>query len=58
MEELKPCPFCGGEATIELWSRTGAIMEQWFFNCHCTECFAGVIKGQEEEAVEAWNKRV
>ena len=52
MAELKPCPFCGGEA--ELW--WNGIRQ-----CHevrCKQCSArgGYCDGMED-AIEAWNKR-
>ena len=58
--ELKPCPFCGGEAVIErdditvvsrylpVCSNYGkgcwGMQENWFIS--------------EHEAIEAWNRRV
>lgn len=47
MTELKPCPFCGGEAEDVL---------EWFDECgecriECTQCGASV------DTVDAWNTR-
>ena len=52
MIELKPCPFCGGEAEITHYDGDGYLP-------HCTKC-AGMVETwfkHEEEAVEAWNRR-
>lgn len=48
--ELKPCPFCGGEAHIHMHDR---------FGIECEECGMGLgcIKETEVEAIKAWNKR-
>jgi len=52
-EELKPCPFCGGEA------ETG--FEDWHTGGHvkCTKCGAigPVWSNDTQEAVDAWNAR-
>lgn len=39
MSELKPCPFCGGEAKflIKLHSERG-ITRGWEFGIYCTKC--------------------
>ena len=52
MSELKPCPFCGGEAT------TMEIQyEGW--TAMCVDCPAETsYLFTEEEAIEAWNRRV
>ena len=47
--ELKPCPFCGGEAelveSIEAWVR-------------CTKCHAGVNSHTcKQPAIAEWNRR-
>lgn len=51
MSDLKPCPFCGGEARI------GKIYgDAW--TVECTEC--GIQSGcydTESEAIEAWDHR-
>ena len=53
MIELKPCPFCGGEAEMIVNNSHGMII--------CTKCkvyklFIVVIDGREK-AAEAWNSR-
>ena len=50
-EELKPCPFCGGEAEI-----VGDDYMEWI--AECVECCASSMTyATEAEAVEAWNTR-
>ena len=54
-EELKPCPFCGGEVTrtVEKSYR--------YVSCENYDCFAvveaGALSGSEEEAIKMWNTR-
>lgn len=49
-KELKPCPFCGGNAQINY---AGADMLILCSKCLvCTESYH-----TKEEAVEAWNRR-
>lgn len=52
MIELKPCPFCGGEAEITKW------YEGYFVECREQHC-GGTIGAYktEAEAIEAWNTR-
>ena len=53
MDQLKPCPFCGGEA--ELWDNK---MEYRLYGVLCKECDCMTpyaVTG--EEAVEVWNRR-
>ena len=62
MSELKPCPFCGGEA--EMFSRRCAedAMEAWI---QCSSCFSVTGSTQQyedafaprEQAIAAWNQR-
>ena len=56
-EDLKPCPFCGGEAEIE--KKTGfdrKIIGAWVT---CSGCGANTLTySTEKVAIEAWNKRV
>ena len=72
MSELKPCPFCGGEAGI--YSGVDGIMGKfWYIKCKKCYCRgAGIyesarklepqeeyaaIKGAWEKAIEVWNSR-
>lgn len=51
MNELKKCPFCGGEA--ETWEEN---FGGW--RLYCTKCGVAFHGGTEEEVIEAWNRRV
>lgn len=58
MTELKPCPFCGGEATVRYyygWNKyVGNIP---IFYVQCTICgFNTTEAGIEDKAIEAWNR--
>jgi Lar family restriction alleviation protein len=51
---LKPCPFCGSEAS--LWSGT----EDHYVLCRNEDCAASLVArsfSSEEEAIYAWNRR-
>lgn len=51
-EELKPCPFCGGNAQkVKSSGRWG-----WFVSCSCAA--VGPSADSKEEAIAAWNRRV
>lgn len=57
MDELRPCPFCGGEARV-----VGKPHEAVFcVGCGDDTClgFSGLgwLYGTEEEAAAAWNRR-
>lgn len=67
--DMKPCPFCGGEAILERKSRTvvhGATRRNTYVRC--TQCDSrgrrflyfefDPKKQAENEAVNAWNRRV
>lgn len=69
-EELKPCPFCGGEAKIKAASKEYIGFTIW---CECKNCYAQAggycpdmkkedtaienIDSCRNKAVEAWNRR-
>lgn len=56
MEELKKCPFCGGEAIVRVNTEMGGSQYQVF----CTECPVTVGRywyWNEEQAITAWNTR-
>lgn len=58
-EELKPCPFCGGEIKLD---------EDDFYMFCCDKCGAGITFAKEledgtatdcnkKESIEKWNRR-
>lgn len=52
MSKLKPCPFCGGEASIYHLS----VGKHSYVKCRgCSE--GSPIKPTEEQAITAWNRR-
>jgi len=51
MEELKRCPFCGGEANSNFHERLGHLIR-------CQECGNMTCwHNSELEAIAAWNRR-
>ena len=57
MTELKPCPFCGGEARVFHFS--SAIRDEvWRAVCDKLFCAQGPDGYTEAEAIAAWNTRV
>lgn len=68
--EVKPCPFCGGEASSSGVARYSDSHEAWFadgtriteaFYCNCMVCGVsnrGLCGHQtQEKAITAWNTR-
>lgn len=53
--ELKPCPFCGGEAIKSTFS-WGNISDE--YTIECTVCRARTTVLKLEQAIEVWNRRV
>lgn len=63
MIDLKPCPFCGGGAKVEIYE------DAWdsYATVECQECGASAKKwpyvfefeeqGATDRAVESWNRR-
>ncbi|MBO5781047.1 MAG: Lar family restriction alleviation protein [Opitutales bacterium] len=50
-EDLKPCPFCGGEAHIFGHTKSWGIL--------CTKCYVSTLRYETEAAaIAAWNRRV
>ena len=49
-DKLKPCPFCGGEAYIE-------IICNGLVEVRCKECDASVPAKYKSKAIVRWNRR-
>lgn len=52
--KLKPCPFCGSEASINSGT------EDYYVSCRNVDCAAALVArsfSSEEEAINAWNRR-
>ena len=57
MNELKPCPFCGGEAILGTWRDEYRRLNP--SAVHCSVCHVETrIYERKKEAIEAWNRRV
>lgn len=61
-EQLKPCPFCGGEATKQVIAPHKHEMTKWLPDCNgevIIECKCGcsIIRDTEKEAITHWNTR-
>lgn len=55
-EELKPCPFCGGEAKKQAVKTT--ILGDTYWGIKCTKCNCGTVGYLNYNyAIKAWNRR-
>jgi Lar family restriction alleviation protein len=51
MDKLKKCPFCGGEAELDLFYKTPLVQ--------CKDCgVESAMYDNKQQAIDAWNKRV
>ena len=62
MAELKPCPFCGGEAEIvphRFYNERHGRFETQNYGVECSSCHtSGWLWWEtEQRAIEAWNRR-
>lgn len=64
MEELKPCPFCGGKAKIAA-ATTRTYPNHCKHYCYCSKCYSSGQSFADYnddgsslfKAIEAWNQR-
>ena len=58
-EKLKPCPFCGGEAEMQITILYNLKANSLHF-IHCGKCWSSTFQyfSKKEEAIKAWNTRV
>lgn len=56
-EELKPCPFCGGEGNVI--ERINPMSKwRWSVDCTTTTCgMSGPVEANKADAIAAWNTR-
>lgn len=61
MEELKPCPFCGGKAVLHVDGGAFVVCQQ----CECRtmalrdgQTMGKYTSGAVERVIKKWNKRV
>lgn len=58
MEKLKPCPFCGGKASIdEITANPFSNEDESMWAVGCEKCNIGWYKETEAEAIATWNRR-
>lgn len=53
VNELKPCPFCGGKAVIKT-----AFPGSYIVHCVLCECMFASFFKDEDTARAEWNRRV
>jgi Lar family restriction alleviation protein len=51
--QIKPCPFCGSNEDISIFSH----YDDCNFALFCACGFGGVTKKTREDAIQAWNQR-
>jgi len=63
MNELRPCPFCGGPAKIhkQFDGIHPGMIRGWFVNCNSKGCpiFATTrVRKMKADAIAEWNTRI
>ena len=56
-QELKPCPFCGSEASIDRDSFGPSDTLYYYAECHGSEVHTGKKSGSKKRAIDYWNSR-
>ena len=57
--ELKPCPFCGGEAIAFYKKESAANYGNEYHGVTCMSCAAAIYGFPlKEQALERWNRRI
>ena len=56
MSDLKPCPFCGGEAKMYRYYPPFGRRSRVTVRCTICRCNSGEW-GRKDKAIEAWNRR-
>ena len=57
-EEMKPCPFCGKEATMDRVLGIACGHKWWWVRCSDIRCIRQPIQYETRKAaVAAWNRR-
>lgn len=54
VEELKPCPFCGGKAIV--WKEDAVWFDITWIGCK--ECGVQLRKYADNRGIKTWNRRV
>lgn len=60
MADLKPCPFCGGRADVNIDSEPVVDTEgrRWAYTVVCNRCCAtSGLTYLPQKAIEVWNRR-
>ncbi len=60
MDELKPCPFCGEEARLDI-SEEKSCETTYDIDCYGKGCFRPINNfpfESKEQAIKAWNRRI
>ena len=58
--ELKPCPFCGGEAAIGSGEEVRTMRPELYYYIQCQKCRAvgwSYPFKSAEQGIEQWNRR-
>ena len=58
-QELKRCPFCGGEADVDTCYSNNGFFATKTYKVFCQDCLCQTDEEYiKDKAIEAWNKRV